>query len=119
MRDDQIERLKTLSEKLADVVMEEADPDTWPGAGQPIAEMTQQDRGDRYWSKKNAAATFALLARAESMIADASAIAPNGQPYDRPEMDEELDKAEKVAAKALERARARSSGLVKHSKAGG
>jgi hypothetical protein len=33
MRPDQIQRLQDLSEKLAEVVLEEADPKEWPGAG--------------------------------------------------------------------------------------
>ena len=32
MRHDQLQRLQELSEKLADVVLEEADPAEWPGA---------------------------------------------------------------------------------------
>lgn len=116
MRADQIERLKALSEKLADVVLFEADPDTWPGAGQKTADMTQQERGDRYWSKKNAAATFALLQRTESLVVDSQL---PGRPDMPPDLEAEVKKAEKMAAKALEAARARSSGLVKRTQAGG
>ena len=39
MREDQKKRLEALSEKLIDVVLEEADPDFWPGAGQPLADV--------------------------------------------------------------------------------
>lgn len=56
-----------MEEKLADVVLEEADPDEWPGAGQSLANLSREDRGDRYWCKKNAAATFALLERTMSI----------------------------------------------------
>lgn len=52
MRPDQLVRLAELSEKLADVVLEEADPAEWPGANMPLASLSQQERGDRYWSKK-------------------------------------------------------------------
>lgn len=119
MRADQIERLKAVSEKLAEVVLGEADPDTWPGAGRPLGEITKQERGDRFWCKRNAAATFSLLARAEALIADASEIGAHGQPHERPDLDAEIDQAEKAAAMALKKARERSSSLVKHSRAGG
>lgn len=68
MRPDQLARLLDLQERLADVVLEEADPAEWPGAGMPLAEMTKEDRGNRYWSKKNAAATFALLERTTATL---------------------------------------------------
>ena len=76
MRPDQLERLRDLEERLADVVLEEADPDTWPGAGKPLASLTQQERGDRFWCKRNAAATFGLLERTVRTLADA--VAPHG-----------------------------------------
>ena len=58
MRDDQITRLQALSESLGEVVIHEVDPANWPGAEKDPADLTQQERGDRYWSKKNAAATM-------------------------------------------------------------
>lgn len=67
MRDDQFERLQGLQAKLADVFIAEADPDGWPGAGEPLHAMDQRTRGDRYWSKKNAVATIALMQRIESL----------------------------------------------------
>lgn len=61
MRDDQITRLQALSERLGEVVIHEVDPEQWPGADKQLGELTQQERGDRYWCKKNAAATMTLL----------------------------------------------------------
>lgn len=98
MRPDQIQRLQDLSEKLADVVLEEADPDTWPGAGIPLADMTTEDRGNRYWSKKNAAATFSLLDRTESILANAKEPGKS-----RPEEDDDMEK--QIAAKEREAAK--------------
>lgn len=95
MRPDQMQRLAELSEKLADVVLEEADPAEWPGAGVPLASMTKEERGDRYWCKKNAAATFALLERTSSMLTDAKDLRNN-----RPEEDDDLEK--QIAAKERE-----------------
>ena len=61
MRPDQIERLKDLTERLADVFLLEADPAEWPGSGVAPADLSQQERGDRFWSKKNAMATGGVL----------------------------------------------------------
>ena len=63
MREDQIERLKTLAEDIGEVFLEEADPNTWSGAGMPLSAMSKDDRGGRYWDKKNAIQTGTLLAR--------------------------------------------------------
>lgn len=111
MRADQIERLKELSEKLADVVLEEADPAEWPGAGMPLAAISQQERGDRYWCKKNAAATFALLERTQSLLTDASELDPRGNPHVRPELEAEIAAAERRAAKAVDQALAKARQL--------
>lgn len=101
MRPDQIARLQELQEKLADVVLEEADPDLWPGAGMAMADMDRETRGDRYWSKKNAAATFAILERTTSTIerkigADAPAEAQDA------DIDKQIAKREKEAAALLD-----------------
>jgi hypothetical protein len=67
MREDQIQKLKDLSERLADAFIAEADPDDWPGAGMKPSEMTQEERGNRYWCKKDAAATATLLNKVITM----------------------------------------------------
>lgn len=113
MRQDQIDRLQALSEKLADVVLEEADPDTWPGAGVPLADVSQAQRGDRYWCKKNAAATFSLLERAHSLLTDAKDPSTNGAPFERPDMDQDIADAEKRAAKAVAKAQERAKRTVR------
>ena len=63
MRQDQLARLLSLSEKVGEVFLEEADPDQWTGAGVPLSQMDPKLRGDRLWDKKNAVQTGALLAR--------------------------------------------------------
>ena len=63
MRDDQKARLMQLSENVAEVFLEEADPNQWNGAGQPLATLDAETRGNRYWDKKNAIQTGSLLAR--------------------------------------------------------
>lgn len=67
MRVDQYERLQALQEKLVDVFLMEADSDNWPGANLTSANMDQQTRGDRYWSKKNAVATGGLIHRVSTL----------------------------------------------------
>ena len=102
MRPDQIQRLQELSEKLADVVLEEADPAEWPGAGVPMAGMTKEERGDRYWCKKNAAATFALLERTASLLTDAKDLR-NNRPEDDADMEKQIAAKEREASKLLDK----------------
>lgn len=100
MREDQRARLAELSEKLADVVLEEADPALWPGAGQALADITAAQRGDRYWCKKNAAATFSLLERSIGLMEKVSA---PGDQDDAGDLDKQITSAEKEAAKLLDK----------------
>jgi hypothetical protein len=102
MRPDQIARLRELQEKLAEVVLEEADPETWPGAGMPLADVDRETRGDRYWSKKNAAATFALLERTTSTLTNYHAptgLDPAAQEVD---IDKQIAKREREAQALLD-----------------
>jgi hypothetical protein len=68
MRDDQYHRLQALEEKLTDVLLTEADPATWTAPGVESKDLSQQQRGDRYWCKKNAVATISLTIRVGSLI---------------------------------------------------
>lgn len=102
MRDDQIQQLEDLSSDLIDVALEECDPKTWPGAGKPIADMTKDERGDRYWSKKNGAATVMIAAKIRSLIDQRTRPdwAPNKQDAD--DLDKEIDSVTREAEKRLE-----------------
>ena len=104
MRDDQITRLQVLSERLGEVVINEVDPHNWPGAEKVPAELTQQERGDRYWCKKNAAATMTLLLKVVNIagIMNRQKPAPDaGHAVD--ELDGELAAAEREAQAIIER----------------
>jgi hypothetical protein len=68
MRQDQYEKLQALAEKLTDVFLEEADSDKWPGTGIESRQMDQQTRGDRYWCKKNAAATLTVIMKTANLV---------------------------------------------------
>lgn len=104
MRDDQIVRLQALTERLGEVVINEIDPHQWPGADKGLADLTQQERGDRYWCKKNAAATMTLLLKAVNIagILNRSKPAPDaGAAID--ELDGELAAAEREAQAIIDR----------------
>lgn len=104
MRDDQITRLQALSERLGEVVITEVDPQNWPGADKGPTELTQQERGDRYWCKKNAAATMTLLLKVVNIagIMNRQKPAPDaGHAVD--ELDGELAAAEREAQAIIDR----------------
>lgn len=104
MRDDQRARLAALEEQLIDKVLDEADPETWPGAGVELAQMTKQERGDAYWCKQNAAATLGLAMRVASLIQNADRAKwadPN-----KPTADDEAERMEGEIAKYEKKAKA-------------
>lgn len=104
MRDDQIVRLQALTERLGEVVINEIDPHNWPGADKLPGDLTQQERGDRYWCKKNAAATMTLLLKTVNIagILNRQKTPPDdGAAID--ELDGELAAAEREAQAIIER----------------
>ncbi len=116
MRQDQYERLQTLSERLTDVFLDEAEPGKWPGHGIEVGAMDQKTRGDRYWCKKNAVATLSLIDRvakltgtiqAASAAGAGAAAVPEGE-EDEGSLDAEINSAEKEAAKLLDQVLLRS-----------
>jgi hypothetical protein len=68
MREDQYLKLQALTEKLLDVAVVDIDPANWTGFGIAPIEMTQQQRGDSYWCKKNAIATIGVIVRVETLL---------------------------------------------------
>lgn len=107
MRPDQVARLAELSERLADDVLAEADPRNWPGEGVPFEEWNKLIRGDRYWMKKNAAASLALLVRVEQLREEKAERKPTDP---RGDLDKDIARAERLAREALERVGAASRG---------
>jgi hypothetical protein len=96
VRQDQYEKLQSLEEQLLDVFFQEVEPTDWPGHGKKPRDMTQQERGDRYWVKKSAAATLALTQRVEILIGRvqlAGAGTTPGQPVDGEGQDAEIAEA--------------------------
>lgn len=109
MRLDQYEKLQALSERLTDVFLDEANPDTWPGAGVDLQTMDKTTRGDRYWSKKNAAATVMLIGRVETLVGSIQTGSNAGEGANavretEDELDAEIAAAEKEAARLLNQA---------------
>jgi len=105
MRQDQFEKLQDLHEKLTDVFLTEADPDQWPGHGIDLKAMDKQTRGDRYWCKKNAVATIAVMQRITSLVDHIHSHNPDAEPdptgvEPEEDLDAEVEAAEKEA-KAL------------------
>src|SRR3546814_17566405 len=68
MREDQYTRLLDLEEKLTEQFLAEADPVNWSADGLTPKDMRQDQRGDRYWCKKNAVATHAMTIRLGSLV---------------------------------------------------
>lgn len=103
MRIDQYERLQRLEEQLLDAFLSEADPTSWSGAGIPISTMDKQTRGDRYWCKRNAAATGVLVCKVRDLNAPPGAkgqmAVPGGDQTqaEADEMEAELSSYEKQA----------------------
>jgi len=112
MREDQYLRLQALSTKLAEAFIEEADPDHWSGAGKKPNEMDKTERGDRYWCKRNAAATGALLLRVGSLTSmiqrdsagsgGAGEVTPEGADGEADGLEREIAEAEKEGSRLLD-----------------
>jgi hypothetical protein len=108
MRPDQLTRLQELSERLADAFILEADPTEWPGDGQSPADLTQEDRGNRYWCKKNAMATGAVLRYVLDVTAKHTDPDNKGAVKDEDDLDAQIKAAEKKAKAAVNKALARA-----------
>jgi hypothetical protein len=101
MRDDQIARMAEITEKIADVVLDEADPANWTAIDKKPNQMTVEERGGRYWDKKNANASMALLLNMQKLQINTKA-ALGRDPYKDEELDGEIASAEKQAKKLLD-----------------
>ena len=113
MRIDQYEKLQALTEKLTDVFLSEADPDKWPGVGIEPGQMDAQTRGDRYWSKKNAAATLTVIMKTSNLVSaiqlrsaggELGGASVEGEKEEADTLDAEIASAEKEASKMMDEA---------------
>lgn len=102
MRQDQLDRLEDIEERVAEVFMAEADPDGWNGAGVSLKDMDEKTRGGRYWDKKNAIQTGTLLARVQDLRKrDGNNLA---NPMPEEDAEQEVRRFEKEAKEAINRA---------------
>ena len=101
MRDDQLARLKELQELLADRFLLEADPREWPGDGKGPADLTQQERGDAYWCKKNAMATGGVMRFVSDVLEKR---APSDDPGQQADLDRQVREAERRSAALVQAA---------------
>jgi len=110
MRPDQIARLQELSERLADSFILEADPAEWPGNGKPPTELSQEERGNAYWCKKNAMATGGVLRYTLDLLdKEGGAGTPDIAAQDA-NMDRKIRDAERRAAAAVDRVIGKAKG---------
>lgn len=109
MREDLIDRLEELQEKLFEAMLVEANPENWPGGKVLPKDLNRDERGDRYWCKKNAAATMTLLNKTISLEYFRSRLPVETEAAGDEVSQEEVDlernmaKCEKLAEKQLER----------------
>ena len=74
--------LKAIAEKLAVVVVSDANPENWSAAGKKPAKMTAKERGDAVWSRRLAASSLSVLTKVHSVIGIVERHAGNRPPED-------------------------------------
>lgn len=95
----QRERLTGLLDELLDVAAVELDPRNWPGYGLRPMDMSKDERGDRFWCKKDAAATLTLINKVDSITSAHVFVSED----DEAEMARQVQAAQKQADEILER----------------
>ena len=112
LRPEQINRLVAIEEELVDVYIEECQPKKWPDTS------NAQNRGDRYWFKKNALATLTLVGRIQTVLRDARGDGSGaGEQKDPP--PGQLDPAEDIEQEAARLEKQGVALLRKHAKGKG
>lgn len=109
MRLDQYQKLQELQEKLYDVFLDEASPESWPGQGLKLSMMDAKTRGDLYWCRKTAASVLVLANRVGDTIGrvqlDGDGPSPSdaaaGEPSEADQVDGEIAAYEKQAMAVL------------------
>lgn len=106
-----VERLEELADTLTAQLFEEADPKKWTGGSKDLLEMTKQERGDRYWDKKNAAMTLTLVVKMHSLIdlnkrTKGGKLVKDGEEEEAESLENEIKKANKAAMRIMEKVQA-------------
>lgn len=116
MRQDQFEALQDRIEQLVDVFVKESDPTTWPGVGKKAVELTRDERGDLYWSKRSAAATLSVALRLTALVETVRARSAGDKPSPgavvptEDDLDEQVQAGERQAAALMKRLGDKSRG---------
>jgi hypothetical protein len=63
MTEDQMQRLRALSEKVADAVLIDADPSNWSGYQVAPKDMDKETRGNARWDRGIASQSLAVLVK--------------------------------------------------------
>lgn len=100
MREDQARRLEDIEERLIEVVIADADPQNWAGAGLMLADMDKATRGDASWCRKTAVQTVALAMQMRRLVADHRGGGGGGGAEKDPDPERAIEAAE-AAAQAL------------------
>lgn len=101
MRPDQLLRLAEVSERLAEVVIRDIDPESWGSAhASMLGDMTREERGDQAWCRKTAVQSVALLVRVEQLLTPAS---DPVESREMPDPEADIKRAERAATEMLER----------------
>ena len=104
MTPDQAKRLHALQDKLLETVFREADPDNWVGGNTPTANLSMEDRGNRYWCMKVAAQAVGIYARLDAISGQSGEA---GTPREGEDLDDEIKRSEREAKKILARVQER------------
>lgn len=106
MRADQLEKLKELQERWLDITLDEMD-EPIVAAGLTSAKLTKDERGDRYWQKRNVGAALTICTKMDMLRArleraaylDSPPTDAEGEDIDNTDIDNEMNA---LAAKAEE-----------------
>jgi len=116
LRPDQIARIEELQEELADVFIQEADPQNWTAAGKMPSDMSKDERGDRHWDRKGAMGTGAVLKYTLDILKTHTDPDKASDNDDDAELDAIVANAEKRAKQALSRVMNKASGKAEFDK---
>lgn len=118
MRQDQFEALQARAEQLVDLFLDESKPEDWPGHGVKPAAMDKSTRGDRYWCKRDAAATLACAQRITALVGTirqktaAGEATPDAVTEDDDSLEAEIAAAEAEASRLVDKVLRNAKGVT-------
>jgi hypothetical protein len=106
MRQDQLDRFKELSIKVADVVLIDTDPENWTGYREAPKDMDKETRGNARWDRALAAQSLQVLFKLIQIVGNA----PASEAYGARNGDMTEVEAEAEAVALLDRVQTRRGG---------